>query len=416
MLHQQNVRESHGLLSHPFADIRQEHQERDHKVTYDKVDGSVVFNLHKSINSLNQNGSTLVEYYNNLNSLWKQYDAMINESYLIIRSNILPGEPLPLVMAAFLVVSGEESHRNATSVEATKPTVTAFAARNFDNKRTFNINNNFSRGLSLNNNASADVHSINATTDTRTNNSPIFLSNEHLSRLMSLLNDNDVSSANVNMAVNNITLYDVLVVPEYTVSFLTIHKIAKESKLFIGFDETKCYIQDLKANRIVAIGNQCNGFYLFDVDNACKSVCNNCIVSCNVSKYVWHQRLGHPADQVLDVLKHALNLDSYYDDDNSGATSIEENNTHHERNVSVETDLIGNFYENAEFHTKSTDLLVNTVRRSSRPTKLPTILNDKVKYGVERVVNYANFNSKNLCFASSLNKCVEPTCYNDAIR
>ncbi|GJX97589.1 reverse transcriptase domain-containing protein [Tanacetum coccineum] len=194
------------------------------------------------------------------------------------------------------------------------------------------------------------------------------------------------------------------VTPKYTVSFLTIHKIAKESKLFIGFDETKCYIQDLKANRTVAIGNQCNGFYLFDVDNACKSVSNNCIASCNVSKYVWHQRLGHPADQVLDVLKHALNLDSHYDDDNSGATSIEENNTHHEGNVSDETDLIGDFYENAEFHTESTDLLVNTVRRSSRPTKLPIILNDKFKYGVESVVNYANLNSKNLCFASSLNK------------
>ncbi|GJX97590.1 hypothetical protein Tco_0353388 [Tanacetum coccineum] len=151
----------------------------------------------------------------------------LDESYLTIRSNILPGEPLPLVMAAFLAVSGEESHRNATSVGATKPTATAFAARNFDNKRTFNINNNFSRGLSLkcfelvgypasyvkrnfnantihvsSNNAIANVHSINATTDTRTNNSPISLSNEHLSRLMSLLNDNDVSSANANMTCN----------------------------------------------------------------------------------------------------------------------------------------------------------------------------------------------------------------------
>ena len=35
------------------------------------VDGSPVFNVHKSINSLSQNGTSLADYYNNLNSLWK---------------------------------------------------------------------------------------------------------------------------------------------------------------------------------------------------------------------------------------------------------------------------------------------------------------------------------------------------------
>ncbi|GJY17392.1 ribonuclease H-like domain-containing protein [Tanacetum coccineum] len=39
-------------------------------------------------------------------------------------------------------------------------------------------------------------------------------------------------------------------------------------------------------------------------------VSNNCISSCYVSKTLWHQRLGHPVDQVLDVLKSTLNLDS----------------------------------------------------------------------------------------------------------
>ncbi|GJS98441.1 ribonuclease H-like domain-containing protein [Tanacetum coccineum] len=46
--------------------------------TYDKVDGSAVFNLHKNINSLNQNGAPFADYYNNLNSLWKQFDALIS--------------------------------------------------------------------------------------------------------------------------------------------------------------------------------------------------------------------------------------------------------------------------------------------------------------------------------------------------
>ncbi|GJV28044.1 hypothetical protein Tco_1384492 [Tanacetum coccineum] len=33
----------------------------DLKETYDKVDGSAVFNLHKNVNSLNQNDSTLAD-------------------------------------------------------------------------------------------------------------------------------------------------------------------------------------------------------------------------------------------------------------------------------------------------------------------------------------------------------------------
>ncbi|GJT42106.1 ribonuclease H-like domain-containing protein [Tanacetum coccineum] len=110
---------------------------------------------------------------------------------------------------------------------------------------------------------------------------------------------------------NDITLYDGLVVPEYTVSLLSVHKLSRDNKLFVGFDESNCYIKDLKANRTVRIGRQFNGLYLFDVDNACKIVSNNSIVTCFVSKILWHQRLGHPADQVLDVLKTSLNLDSH---------------------------------------------------------------------------------------------------------
>ncbi|GJS35939.1 hypothetical protein Tco_0534321 [Tanacetum coccineum] len=64
------------------------------------------------------------------------------------------------------------------------------------------------------------------------------------------------------------------------------------------------------------------------------------------------------------------------DDDNSGTTSIEENNTHLEGIVSNEIDLVGDFYKNSEFNSESADLPVNIVRRFSRQTKLPTSLND----------------------------------------
>nr|GEX58636.1 putative reverse transcriptase, RNA-dependent DNA polymerase, Gag-polypeptide of LTR copia-type [Tanacetum cinerariifolium] len=60
------------------------------------------------------------------------------------------------------------------------------------------------------------------------------------------------------------------------------------------------------------------------------------------------------------------------------------------------------------------------VRRSSRQTKLPIKLNDyvlnsKVKYGIEKFVNYSNLKGLNLCFATTLNKSIEPSCLSDAL-
>ena len=51
---------------------------------------------------------------------------------------------------------------------------------------------------------------------------------------------------------------------------------------------------------------------------------------------------------------------------------------------------------------------------------MPKSLNDfivegKVKFGIEKVVNYSNLDTDSFCFDSNLNKSVEPTCYEEAI-
>ncbi|GJY16196.1 hypothetical protein Tco_0386618 [Tanacetum coccineum] len=120
----------------------------DLKETCDKVDGSAVFNLHKSIKAWNQNGASLAEYYNNLNSLWKQFDAMISLPLVLVRLlNTLKN------IINLLIVSSEESHKNATTIGATKPTATVFVAKTFDNKRWFNNNNNRGSGSNSNSNS-----------------------------------------------------------------------------------------------------------------------------------------------------------------------------------------------------------------------------------------------------------------------
>nr|GEW29115.1 hypothetical protein [Tanacetum cinerariifolium] len=282
----------------------------DLKETYDKVDGSDVkqFDAMISLPPCTCEDAKHFEKHNHLIKLM-QFLMGLDESYLAIRSNILTRKTLPLIKEAFAIISGEES---LLLGPLNLPTV--FAAKTFNNKRRPNNDSNYSRGPGSNsnsnnrgpnpnlkctncnkightvdrcfelicyptgyakrnlnsntlpvssNNASADGHSnCVGSNNATTNISLVSLSNDHLSRLMSFLDDNGTSSANANME-------------EYTISLLSIHKIARDSKLFVGFDDKKCYIQDLIENKTVRIGNQCNGLYMFDVDNALSSVDQN---------------------------------------------------------------------------------------------------------------------------------------------
>ncbi|GJR73215.1 putative RNA-directed DNA polymerase [Tanacetum coccineum] len=105
----------------------------------------------------------------------------------------------------------------------------------------------------------------------------------------------------------DVVLYDVLVVPEYCVSLLSVNKLIRDSRLFVGFDESKCYIQDLIQNKIVGTGSESGGLYMFDQSSS-HNIGNSVNISAYVSKTLWHTRLGHPADQVLSVLHKDLQM------------------------------------------------------------------------------------------------------------
>ncbi|GKE92523.1 hypothetical protein Tco_1573618, partial [Tanacetum coccineum] len=65
---------------------------------------------------------------------------------------------------------------------------------------------------------------------------------------------------------SNVVLFDVLVIPEYTVSLLSVNKMIKDSKLDVGFNEYDYVIQDLKKEIVLGTGSEFGGLYLFDVD------------------------------------------------------------------------------------------------------------------------------------------------------
>ncbi|GJT02372.1 ribonuclease H-like domain-containing protein [Tanacetum coccineum] len=119
---------------------------------------------------------------------------------------------------------------------------------------------------------------------------------------------------------NDLTFYDVMVIPGYYVTLVSVHKLIKENKVIVDFDENRCYFlnQDLNLKNILRIGEQCEGQYYYS-DKGIKSNSSTFKFQCMLSQHDWHYRLGHPADPVLNVLKDSLSFDK---SDNTGCCVI----------------------------------------------------------------------------------------------
>ncbi|GKD03600.1 ribonuclease H-like domain-containing protein [Tanacetum coccineum] len=130
--------------------------------TYDKVDGSIVYNLLQKINIVKQGGSSVVDYYHRLNSLWREFDTLtkLPKCTCDVKCSCDARDPLPKVKDAYNVVSREESHRGvpeSSGVTESKINATSFAAKSFNNdnynssRRSYNNANNNTKGNVPNN-------------------------------------------------------------------------------------------------------------------------------------------------------------------------------------------------------------------------------------------------------------------------
>nr|GEX30720.1 ribonuclease H-like domain-containing protein [Tanacetum cinerariifolium] len=258
------------------------------------MDGSVVFKLMHKINNLKQGDLSVPEYYHKLNSLWREFDILtilpacvcegrtaytydaksgqakhtqlirlmqflmgLNDVYQPIRSTILAKDPLPNVKDAFYVVSMEESHKGSSSwwstilakdplpnvkdafyvvsmeeshkglhpggYDANKSQPTTFVAK------TNNNTNNFNRRVNTNNNNKNDMFNV-------VDISSLMLTVGHLNGTLAKITA--ISSLRLTIGI---VLFDVLVISEYNVRLLSVNKMIKDNKFFVGLDEHKCY-------------------------------------------------------------------------------------------------------------------------------------------------------------------------------
>ncbi|GJY16630.1 ribonuclease H-like domain-containing protein [Tanacetum coccineum] len=253
------------------------------------------------INSFKQGGLPVSEYYHKLNSLWREFDILtkLPDCVCEARAELIDHGKLMRLMQFLMGLDDvEESHIgiSSSSVKTEKPQASVFVARTNDNKRNNNSNwnngnssgNGFKRNPNLNvsnnynnnKNNNADVKtSLVGNNEIRTSTGTLSFTNEQVQKLMSLLNDKSGSAAHANMAGNlklnnDVVLFDDLVIPEYCVSLLSVHKLIKDSKLRVSFDETKCVIQDLKREKVLGTGSESTGLYgilMLICDKACCS-------------------------------------------------------------------------------------------------------------------------------------------------
>ncbi|MFS7906152.1 hypothetical protein Hanom_Chr01g00055911 [Helianthus anomalus] len=54
---------------------------------------------------------------------------------------------------------------------------------------------------------------------------------------------------------DKVILYDVFFVPNYCVNLISVHKLARDCKLTVSFDENNCYIQDSHLKKVLVTGN-----------------------------------------------------------------------------------------------------------------------------------------------------------------
>ncbi|GKD95799.1 hypothetical protein Tco_1379696, partial [Tanacetum coccineum] len=243
-----------------------------------------MFGLNHQIHTLKQNGSSIADYYHKLNALWKQFDAMIelpkcvcnasegfkkhnqlmklmqflmglDDSYMQIRSSILSRKVLPDVKSAYAAISSEESLRVATGSIAgfskrnhASAFVSSMPNRNNFQRNNQNVSNGPSRPDNLNNiNCGFNGHTIDRCfkiieypvkfrkkkpganqhmtyTDKKLDN---VLDISHLKIKVGHPNGTEAFIFKIgNLKLSNgLVVYDVMVIPEYYVTLISVHKL-----------------------------------------------------------------------------------------------------------------------------------------------------------------------------------------------
>ncbi|GKC73143.1 ribonuclease H-like domain-containing protein [Tanacetum coccineum] len=233
-----------------------------------------------------------------------QFVMDLNDVYAPLRSTILTSKPLPTVKEAFSLLPRDKSHRTMHAGRSRSRVVPLLLIPGLMiTKGMFELIGyppNFKKkGVTSQNVVSnGSVNDKDTGTGAGSPAKSSFASHHITFTIEFLFNIIDVSPLNIIVAHPNGTIAKVNLIRSCKV----IDKIVLHDVLVVlGY-------QDSLLKSHAGTGSQREGIYFIDLG---KKFVNRNITTCLVSKCMWHNRLRHPANQVLSVLKDNIDLKGF---------------------------------------------------------------------------------------------------------
>ena len=108
-----------------------------------------------------------------------------------------------------------------------------------------------------------------------------------------------IGSANIPTVTGNLHLKDVLICPEIAKCLLSVSKLTDDYPCAFIFDSRAVSVIDKQTNQLLTQGTKSNGLYQLDNPNFQAFYSSR---QQSTSGDIWHRRLGHPNNQVLQHL------------------------------------------------------------------------------------------------------------------
>ena len=99
----------------------------------------------------------------------------------------------------------------------------------------------------------------------------------------------------------NIVLNNVLCVPSFQFNLISVGKLTHDANCIVTFLPNSCLIQDQSSRKVIGAGKLHDGLFLFQLP-----VTHPKCLQSTSSSNLWHQRLGHPSHQRLQLLSNYI--------------------------------------------------------------------------------------------------------------
>ncbi|GJT03119.1 ribonuclease H-like domain-containing protein [Tanacetum coccineum] len=222
---------------------------------------------------------------------------------------------------------------------------------------------------------------------------------------------------------DKIVIHDVLVVPGYKVSLLSVQKLSKDNKYRVMFDENVFVIHD--SFQGPKWGLTC--LYFFNNDEK-ESWSSEPYDDRRDKDFETGEGIDPMSSEGTENTCYTKRDESEHPDDSEpteeAVCDIDENATLEENDKDSKGD--DSFYQEFNKMFKTPNMVQDNqnevnLRRYSRKTSMPKKfsyfrVDSKVKYNIDKQVNYFNRSLENFNFSTSLNKIVEPKTFDEALK